>query len=380
MDQMSASLIIPVYNSERWLQDCLESAARQTLENIEVVCVDNGSTDRSLEILNERAANDERFLVMREPKPGVSAARNAGLAVARGEYVLFMDADDRAEPDFVEKLVAKARGQQAEVAICAFDELWENPERHVPREICPEEPLYERAFSLADMEGVSTSLVTPNVWRMAFRQDFLESNKVTFPEEIRTSEDLVFIYRCLFAAERIALLPDVLYHYRRDGGESLTRKDRGIDGLIALDLIFESLKEHGEQRPWLRRHFANLALDVLEYQLGSAAEWGEFQRLYRGLRETWRPFAARCEDVLAPRYLPFYEATAEADASAYLFRLYARKRSEVEALSADLSLAREEVAHVRGEASAAQTALEQRESRTIRSRLARMLRNSASGQ
>lgn len=380
MEQMSASLVIPVYNSERWLQGCLESAARQTLAHMEVVCVDNGSTDRSLEILREQAANDERFVVVHEPKPGVSAARNTGVAAARGEYVLFMDADDRAEPDFAEKLVVKARDQRAEVAICAFDELWENPERHVPREICPEAPLYEHAFSLADMEGVSTSLVTPNVWRMAFRRDFLENNKVTFPEEIRTSEDLVFIYRCLFAAERIALLPDVLYHYRRDGGQSLTRKDRGIDGLIALDLLFESLKEHAEQRPWLRRHFANLALDVLEYQLGSAAEWDEFQRLYRGLRETWWPYAARCEELLAPRYLPFYEATAEADASAYLFHLYAGKRSEAEALSADLSLAREEAAHARGEAAAAQTALEQRENRTIRSRLARMLRDSASEQ
>ena len=342
MERPLASIVIPVHNAGARLERCLGSASAQTLERVEFVCVDDGSTDGSPEVLARHAAADCRFTVVAQPCRGVSAARNAGVRMAQGEWVLFMDADDYAEPSFAERLVSEGGELGAQIAICSFDEFCEGPERHFPRESCPEGRLYGRAFSLADMEGPSTSLVTPNVWRMAFRRDFLDAEGVSFPEGLRTSEDLAFIYRALFAAERICLVPDVLYHYRRDTAGSLTRKDRGEDGLRALELISADLDRLLPESPWLERHFANLALDVLEYQLGSCAGWDEFRRLWDGLQKTWRPYAAARERMLAPRYLPFYRATADPDPGAYLFGLYAAARDARERLSFDLSLAREQ--------------------------------------
>lgn len=227
MGEIAASIVIPVHDAGRHLARCLDSAASQMLPGVEFVCVDDGSADGSAEELSRRAREDARFRVLSQPCRGVSAARNAGVAAARGEWVLFMDADDCAEPDLARRLVEAAREVDAQVAVCSFDEFCEGPERHFPRERCPEESLYGRAFSLADMEGPSTELVTPNVWRMAFRRDFLEAEGVSFPEDLSTSEDLAFIYRALFAADRIRLVPEVLYHYRRDAAGSLTRRDRG---------------------------------------------------------------------------------------------------------------------------------------------------------
>lgn len=342
MERPAASIVIPVHDAGPCLEQCLDSAAAQTLAGVEVVCVDDGSSDGSAEVLARRAAEDPRFTVVSQPCRGVSAARNAGIRASRGEWVLFMDADDRAEPGLAERMVARGRELGAQVAVCSFDEFCEGPERHFPRERCPEESLYGRAFSLADMEGPSTSLVTPNVWRMAFRRDFLDAQGVRFPEGLRTSEDLAFIYQALFAADRVCLLPDVLYHYRRDSAGSLTRRDRGDDGLRALDILAAELERRLPERPWLERHFANLALDVLEYQLGSCACWDEFLRLWDGLQGRWRPYAAAREGMLAERYLPFYRATADPDPGRYLFGLYAAARDGREALSFDLGLARAE--------------------------------------
>ncbi len=338
----TASIVIPVHDAGQSLRQCLDSAAAQTLEGIEFVCVDDGSTDGSSAELARRAAEDARFVTVSQPCRGVSAARNAGIKAARGEWVLFMDADDRAEPTFAERLVGQGRATSAQMAICSFDEFCENPERHFPRESCPEGGLYGRAFSLADLEAPSTSLVTPNVWRIAFRREFLAGQGILFPEGLRTSEDLVFIYLALFAADRICLVPDVLYHYRRDSAGSLTRRNRGDDGLRALDLLESALERRLPERPWLERHFANLALDVLEYQLGSCAGWDEFRLLWDGLQGTWRPYAAEREGMVSERYLPFYRATADTDPGAYLFRLYASARDDRERISFDRSLARSE--------------------------------------
>lgn len=326
----TASIVIPSFNSQAYLPRCIESVRRQTCEDIQIVCVDNGSTDDSKSILERAAAEDTRITVLSQPKAGVSQARNTGIEASTGRYILFVDADDFIEPQAAEAVCAHAARMDAQMTMYSFDEYYEQPEAFVPRERCEEAALYERAFSLADCQSLSVQIVTPNVWRIAFDREFLQSTGMRFEPSLRTSEDLLFIYQCLFRADRLALLPDVLYHYRRTRRDSLTRVDRGDDGVRALGILEDDAKLLMPARPWIARHLANMILDTFEYQLGSSAVPQEFKRLYEELRQRWLPSLASCEDLIVERYRSFYQRARSCDAFEYLFSQFISQRENLE--------------------------------------------------
>ena len=115
MNKVEVSVIVPVYNVGKFLAKCLESLVGQTFKNIEIICINDGSTDNSLEILNSFAGKDERIILVNQPNQGVSKVRNCGLEMARGKFLLFIDGDDYIASDFVEKLYAKACKTGAEI-------------------------------------------------------------------------------------------------------------------------------------------------------------------------------------------------------------------------------------------------------------------------
>ena len=117
------SIIIPVYNGERYLQKAIDSALAQTLHDLEIICVDDGSTDGSAAILDGYAAKDPRVKVIHRRNEGVSAARNAGIDVADGRYIYFLDADDELEPETCERLAAKADAGECDVVQCGHCEI-----------------------------------------------------------------------------------------------------------------------------------------------------------------------------------------------------------------------------------------------------------------
>lgn len=345
------SVIVPAYNAERYVGRCLDSLRAQTLGDIEILCVDNGSSDGSRAVLAEHAAADGRVRVLDEPTPGVSAARNAGLAAARGEFVAFADADDFADERYLELLVEKAQAERAAMTICGFDEFSAadgGAGAFVPREICPESSLYGRAFSLEDAPCLSVHIVTPNVWRILFDRGFVEENALRFPEGLRTAEDLVFIYRALFRAPRIALVPQRLYHYRRDASGSLTRQDRGGDAARALKLVRDDLDAVGAT-PARMRHVANLVLDTFDYALFSAAGLAEFEGLVQSYRIDWESRIAQAGDVVEGRYVEVQRAL-KSPAADQLFARYAGMRAETERLNAEVARLAQELADERARA------------------------------
>lgn len=117
---LKVSVIIPVYNVEAYLRQCLDSVVNQTLREIEIICVDDGSTDKSAAILKEYAAKDGRIKVLTQSNTGAGAARNAGIARATGEWITFCDADDWIEPDAIEKMVAAAQREDADCVCCGM--------------------------------------------------------------------------------------------------------------------------------------------------------------------------------------------------------------------------------------------------------------------
>lgn len=349
------SVIVPVYNAGRFLRECVDSIRAQSFRDIEVICVDDASTDGSGEELRALEGEDGRVRALSLDKClGVSAARNAGLDAATGEYVLFVDADDAIDPRLVERAVARADACGAQMTIFGFYEWHSTTGALVPREMCEE--LRDRGtFRLGDLSGPSTALVTPNVWRILFRRDFLEGHGLRFHEDLLTSEDLAFIYEALLSATSITLLDERLYRYRRDGGTTLTRAPRGDAGYRALRHVFDYGEREGLIDDASLRHLVNLVLDVAEYAMGSAACAEEFDLLFRGFRDDWLGLALEHRDDIAERYLPFLEGMIADDELGYLFALYDRARSGMEleragrsSLEADLASSRGEVAAVRG--------------------------------
>ena len=115
------SVIVPVYNVEPYLKECLNSIIKQTLKEIEIICVDDGSTDNSLEIMKEYAKKDKRFTIITQKNLYAGVARNAGLSVAKGEYLSFLDSDDFFELTMLEKMYKKAIKEKADICVCNFD-------------------------------------------------------------------------------------------------------------------------------------------------------------------------------------------------------------------------------------------------------------------
>ncbi len=342
---MDASVIVPVHNSEPYLEECLQSLAAQRqapgapLPTFEVICIDDGSTDGSAQTLERFASVMRNLRIISQPCLGVSAARNVGITAAQGDYLLFADADDIAQPTLLARAVSRAKELDAEMTVYGFSELYAESGANVPREMCEEAALQNRAFSLQDMEGTSTELVTPNVWRIAFNRRFISEKGVRFRKELRTSEDLAFIYECLFRAERIGLLDERLYRYRRDGGATLTRCERGLDGCHALEVIANSARASGLAGGANERHLVNLVLDVFRYALESAATDEEFNALYGEYEARWKKYVVAHATLVSGRYQPFFQATLSTSPEDYLWGLYARRRATEEQLRAKLAQA-----------------------------------------
>lgn len=329
-DRKSAdvTVVVPVHNAMPHLPACIDSILAQTVAAAEIICVDDGSTDASAAYLDGLEQEHPTISVVHQPCSGVSSARNRGLKCAHGSHILFVDADDLIACDLIEKALEAAQRFSSQMTIFGFDEYYAESDVCVAREICPDKELYDKAFSLADMSLPSPYLVTPNVWRILFDRAFLQESGLVFHEDLRTSEDLAFIYEALFLVKRIALIPDRLYRYRRDGGETLTRKTRGCAGIDALEHIRSFAAHHGvlERNMF---HFCNIVLDVAEYATSTAYDLDDFGSIYRSFSDRLLGIVRKNEHLVHERYRPFYEHVQKGERP-YLFFIYQREQHRVE--------------------------------------------------
>ena len=223
MDQIAVSVIIPVYNGEAYLRQCLDSVRAQTLENIEIICVDDLSTDSSQQILEEYQATDPRFRLLRHAEnQGVSAARNSGLAITQGEYVIFWDCDDFFEPNALELLEGQARQTNADICVCGADRYFSNMEKRFPFTYLDTKliPKDAETFNRVTNPKYILNFTPVAPWNKLLRRSFLEKHELTMPP-FRFAEDAYFSILALCLAERIATVKDVLVHYRFNSPTSL---------------------------------------------------------------------------------------------------------------------------------------------------------------
>ena len=227
--QPKVSVVVPVYNCEAFLPQCIESLRAQTISEMEMIFVCDASPDNSLAILREAEAADDRIRVIAfEQNRGVSAARNAGLDVASGEYVIFCDSDDWIEPQMYERLYNMAQEKDADIAFCRVFKDYANRTENVPLGFDTGARFDAKAIrdtlipamlsKETDSDELPLSGYTP---RNLFKAEIVKNHR--FREEIRYAEDLLFIVECMLDAKAAVAVDEAYYHYRFHGG-SVTKR------------------------------------------------------------------------------------------------------------------------------------------------------------
>ncbi len=214
------SIIIPIYNTEKHLNNCLASISNQSFADFECILIDDGSTDNSPIICDEWAVKDNRFLVIHKQNEGVSAARNDGLNIAKGDYILFVDSDDWLEHDYIAEMARHS--EYAELTVSGQIRDYSNGKQEVFK------PHHTTSFQLcSENTAIFTQLCKD--WLLyaphekLYRRDIIEKNGIRFIKGRNYGEDLTFNFEYLDYVSTISLVDKALYHYRIEEGSLSTR-------------------------------------------------------------------------------------------------------------------------------------------------------------
>lgn len=213
------TVIVPVYNTSPYLKECLASICNQTYRKLEIIAVDDGSTDGSAELLDEIAGKDSRIKVVHKENGGVSSARNKGLALAHGEYISFVDSDDTLEPDMYEMLASKAEQYNAAIAHCSYRRLMETEQRPVG----DSGKIFVQTGTEAQMCLLKGELFTGSLCDKLFRRELFESIRLC--EDLRINEDVLAVFQLFQCADTTVFVDVCKYNYRTSSTSSCAKTD-----------------------------------------------------------------------------------------------------------------------------------------------------------
>lgn len=230
------TVIVPVYNVEKYIRQCLDSIISQTYKDLEIILVDDGSTDSSGTICDEYAQKDARVKVIHKENGGLSSARNAGLNIAQGEYITFVDSDDTIELDMIDCLFSSV--QEADVVIC---------KARIVREgeiLKPTNVKGEKSLSNNDLWEEIFCRLNNSAWGKLYRRSMIEG--CCFPEGLYHGEDLIFNLQYLSRATKGVFLDAVKYNYFKRKGSITTQirfTEKAFDEVIIKDRAFELVEK-----------------------------------------------------------------------------------------------------------------------------------------
>ena len=207
---IKVSVIVPVYNIEKFLPKCMESLTRQTFKNIEIICINDGSRDGSGEILNSYAQNDERIILINQENQGVSRARNRGLEIARGQYIIFVDSDDYVKEDLIEKLYSKALETGADIV--ASNTIYVKGEKLIKNNFISRQTFKIKKDILSSIPEKASFAKSVIVSGKLYSLGLVRNNNLRFLEGCRF-EDNEFTFLASVFAEKIALENDAELYY-----------------------------------------------------------------------------------------------------------------------------------------------------------------------
>ena len=238
------SVIVPVYNVEPYLRECLDSIKNQTLKNFESICVDDGSPDNCGQILDEYAEHDKRFVVIHQKNAGVQEARNAGLARATGEYITFVDSDDYLQLDAYEVAYKAIKKDNVDIVEFGARQFIDGEDDHI---------IPDNDYSDGEILSRDAYLLkkTPSwVWDKLFKPELIKKDNVKFIKDLRPCDDTCFSYMVMGRAKNVKILPTKLYNLRRGRTDSITAttpftEERFNNNYKMLKCVYDDWKKYG---------------------------------------------------------------------------------------------------------------------------------------
>lgn len=246
---IKVSIVIPVYNKEKYLPKCVESLVNQTLKDIEILFINDGSSDKSLEILEKYAENDNRIKIINQANCGQGIARNVGINIAKGDYIGFVDPDDWIELDTYEKMYYQAKKINSDIVICDYMIYQEGNNRVKKSEFFNKAVSPQKSQKVDMPAGVNidknlfyqTLLVSPCYsCNRLYKTSLLKDNKIKFGEE-KCYEDCIFVFRSHLSAKNISYLNEPLYKYRQN--QNSTLKSLNTKHIMLLK-VFKNLEKY----------------------------------------------------------------------------------------------------------------------------------------
>ena len=264
------SVIVPVYNCEDYIEESIKSILNQSFKDIEVICVDDGSTDDSLNILKELSMQDTRLKVFTQENQGSSVARNNALEKASGDYIYFFDADDYIVDDCLEKVYSNAINNDSDIVLFKYDEYKEESFlNHSKKDI-------EKQFPKTDFNNFTFNCQDYRIrafkgpfapWFKFYKKEFLDKYDFEFPPNLNHN-DVPFHVKTILKASKISFIPEYLYHYRIDNPNSIsnTRLKRFSDIFSIIQIVENFLKEENLFEEF-KKEFEYFKINRITYEI-----------------------------------------------------------------------------------------------------------------
>ena len=242
------SVVMPIYNAGEYLSRAIDDVLKQTLNDFELICVNDGSTDDSFDILEDLHQNDERITLISEKNFGPSVARNKGLSCASGKYIMFLDADDMFDHTLLERLYEIAERDNLDIAVTGFDIYNDSQNRIFPAADEPDAAIFAGGAVTSKNEHPDhiLSSTTGYVWNKLFRASFLRDKKLAFDPDLYVFEDVHFVCCAMATAERVGMTEGKLVHHRIYSEQSRATLFRKYYGQVPV--VYSKIKEFLMQR------------------------------------------------------------------------------------------------------------------------------------
>ena len=285
------SIIVPVYNSEKYLDKCIKSILSQTYKNYELILIDDGSNDNSPKICDKYSKLDKRVIVIHKKNGGVSSARNAGLEIAKGQYISFVDSDDWIEKDMCEILISNAQMYNADISMCGIlteneNKEWENCFLHMPKD----------RVHIYDNKDTVKCLLRGDVFPYGpcaklYRRDIVE--KLRFDVTMKRAEDGYFVYLCCKASKRIVVQNSCKYYYQYVESSTMhTLKDMS-DDMKFVRIVYENENDDidvkSELAQFCKRFIIRLCYETASHNLN--------QNGWKGAKKSIQPFRKAIAEI-----------------------------------------------------------------------------------
>lgn len=268
------SVIVPAYNAELYFEECLQSIEGQTYANLEIIVVDDGSTDATLSIALHHKAQDPRIKVFTQQNQYAGIARNKGMAEAEGDFLLFLDADDLFEPAMVEGMVRRAQRTSADVTMCRAWSFTDDPRQVSPMENALNQVDIDKVYENGELARILFQFCSGWAWDKLFRAEFIRKTGLQF-QGLRTTNDAYFVFIALALANKVAFVDEYSVRHRVGNSQSLegSREKSADNALIAVQAIGDGLRERGVYDQY-RQSYLNWVVSFSVWNVYSLSQEG----------------------------------------------------------------------------------------------------------